>query len=69
MIDSFTLEIKGLFIGVIVSSCIFFVAIILALIGTAKVMTLNVCSLLTFLSLIVTYHDNLHLTMSYIILG
>jgi len=29
-------EIKGLFIGVIVSSCIFFVAIILALIGTAK---------------------------------
>jgi len=29
-------EIKGLFIGVIISSCIFFVAIILALIGTAK---------------------------------
>jgi len=29
-------EIKGLFIGVIISSCLFFVAIILALIGTAK---------------------------------
>jgi len=29
-------EIKGLFIGVIISSCIFFVAIIFALIGTAK---------------------------------
>jgi len=29
-------EIKGLFVGVIISSCIFFVAIILALIGTAK---------------------------------